>query len=105
MHGVRTDPGADPPGSRLQSDARTGGACHPIRSDYLFSMPLTEVLHLLHELPRADKLRAVQYLATELAQSEGVQPVDLIAEYPVWSPVTTPESAAALTEVLRAVIR
>ena len=64
----------------------------------MFSMPLTEVLHLLHELPRADKFRAVQYLTAELAQAEGVEPLDFIAEYSVWSPVTTPESAAALTE-------
>jgi len=62
-------------------------------------MQLVEVLRVLHELPRADKFRAVQYLAADLAQEEGV----LVAsgEYPVWSPLDGVEAAATLTRFLR----
>jgi len=42
---------------------------------------LDELLPALHELPRADKFRAVQFLTDELAQGErGLQSG---AEYPV----------------------
>jgi hypothetical protein len=64
-------------------------------------MPLAEVLPLLHELPRADKFRAVQYLTAELAQEEGVAAFDLTAAHPVWSSLTTPESASALDAFAR----
>src|SRR5205814_10319935 len=51
---------------------------------YSSSMKLAELIPALHELPRADKFRAVQFLTAELAQGEG----GLLpgAEYPVWSP-------------------
>lgn len=62
-------------------------------------MKLAELLPVLHELPRADKFRAVQYLTAELAQAEG----GLVAgtEYPVWSPTEAHDAAAALTQYLR----
>ena len=61
-------------------------------------MKLVELLPALHELPRADKFRAVQFLTAELAQGEG----GLVpgAEYPVWSPYEAHEAAAALTQYL-----
>lgn len=34
-------------------------------------MKLAELLPAFHELPRADKVRAVQFLAAELGQTEG----------------------------------
>jgi len=34
-------------------------------------MKLAELLPALHELPRADKFRAVHFLTAELAQGEG----------------------------------
>ena len=62
-------------------------------------MQLSELLPALHQLPRADKFRAVQFLTTELAQDEG----GLVpgAEYPVWSPHEAHEAAATLTHYLR----
>lgn len=60
---------------------------------------LAELLPVLHELPRADKFRAVQFLTAELAQAEG----GLLpgAEYPVWSPHEAHDAAATLNQFLR----
>jgi len=60
---------------------------------------LADLLPALHELPRADKFRVVQFLTAELAQSDaGLLPG---AEYPVWSPYEAHDAAAALTQYLR----
>ena len=60
---------------------------------------MAELLPELHELPRADKFRAVQFLTAELAQGEGgLQPG---AEYPVWSPYEAHDAAAVLTQYLK----
>lgn len=61
-------------------------------------MSLTELIPVLHDLPRADKFRAVQFLTTELAQSE--EGLLTGAEYPVWSPYKAHEAAATLTRYL-----
>ena len=62
-------------------------------------MELAELLPALHDLPRVDKFRAVQFLNAELAQVEGgLMPG---AEYPVWSPSEAHDAAAALTKYLR----
>ena len=62
-------------------------------------MKLAELIPALHELPRADKFRAVQFLTAELAQGEG----GLLpgAEYPVWSLYEAHDVAATLTDYLR----
>ena len=62
-------------------------------------MELSELLPALHQLPRADKFRAVQFLTTELAQDEG----GLLpgAEYPIWSPYDAHDATATLTHYLR----
>ena len=62
-------------------------------------MQLSELLPVLHQLPRADKFRAVQFLTTELAQEEGGLAPG--AEYPVWSPSQAHEAAATLIQYLR----
>jgi len=62
-------------------------------------MQMVEVLHLLHELPRADKFRAVQFLTAELAQEESPL-LNPNAEYTVWSPCTTNQSAVELSRFL-----
>ena len=66
---------------------------------YSSSMKLAELIPALHELPRADKFRAVQFLTAELAQGEG----GLLpgAEYPIWSPFEAHDAAARLTQYLR----
>ena len=62
-------------------------------------MQFSELLPLLHQLPRADKFRAVQFLTTELAQDEvGLLPG---TEYPIWSPFDAHDAAATLTQYLR----
>jgi hypothetical protein len=61
-------------------------------------MTLAELIPALHELPRADKLRIVQFLAADLVQEEaGLLPN---AEYPVWSPYDAHDAAATLTQYL-----
>ena len=62
-------------------------------------MKLTDLLPALHELPRPDKVRAVQFLANELAHEETG---DLVpgAEYSFWSPHDAHDAAATLTRVL-----
>jgi len=62
-------------------------------------MKFAELLPALHELPRADKFRVVQFLTAELAQSEG----GLLpgAEYPIWSPYEAHDAAATLTQYLQ----
>lgn len=52
----------------------------------------------LHQLNRADKLRAVQLLVNDLALEEfGIVPG---AEYEVWSPYDSAEAAIILTKML-----
>ena len=62
-------------------------------------MNLPELLPALHDLPRADKFRAQQFLTTELAQEEAGLVTG--AEYPIWSPYEAHEAAATLTEYFR----
>ncbi|MEW6212781.1 MAG: hypothetical protein AB1631_30930 [Acidobacteriota bacterium] len=62
-------------------------------------MAVAELLPALKELPRADKLRVMQFLLSELAREEG----DLLeagAEYPVWSPYDSFEAASTLLNAL-----
>lgn len=63
-------------------------------------MKFSELMPVLHELPRADKFRAVQFLTTELAQEEGAC-LSPGVEYPVWSPHDATDAAATLAQYLR----
>ena len=63
-------------------------------------MQLLEVLDILHELPRVDKFRVVQFLTSELAQEE-TGPLLPNGEYAIWSPHDAAEAAATLTQYLR----
>jgi hypothetical protein len=40
-------------------------------------------------LPRADKLRLMQFLIIDLAQEEGIPLLSAEAEYPIWTPFIT----------------
>ena len=62
-------------------------------------MSLAELLPALHNLPRADKFRAVQFLTAEQAQAEGSLTAD--AEYPIWSPYDAHDAASTLQQFLR----
>ena len=65
-------------------------------------MSLVEILPDIQALPRADKLRLIQFLAQALVEAE--DPPVLVAgkEYPVWSPYDAFAAAGTLLEVLRA---
>ena len=62
-------------------------------------MQLSELLPALHQLPRADKLYAVQFLANDLASEEGALIPD--GQYPIWSPFDAHDAAATLTQLLQ----
>ncbi|MBI4025469.1 MAG: hypothetical protein HY360_10850 [Verrucomicrobia bacterium] len=63
-------------------------------------MNFAELIPTLHELPRSDKFRAMQFLTTELAQEEGAGLVPG-TEYPIWSPHDATDAAATLSQYLR----
>jgi hypothetical protein len=63
-------------------------------------MSLQELLPALRRLDRAEKLRVMQFLVSELSREEGVV-LESGSEYPVWSPYEAFEAADALTKILR----
>jgi len=63
------------------------------------AMAITELLPKIHELPRADKLRVLCFLTSELSADEGPSLVPG-GEYPVWSPLGAESAAADLLSVL-----
>lgn len=65
-------------------------------------MSLQELLPVLHELKRADKLRVLQFLIVELAREEGVTLLEAGKDYPVWTPLNSFGAANALLNVLNA---
>lgn len=64
-------------------------------------MTILELFSTLKNLPRADKLKVMQFLVAELAQEEepSLQPG---ATYPVWSPLDSHEAAHQLAQFLEA---
>ena len=64
-------------------------------------MSLTELLPELQSLSRADRLRVVQVLVTDLAREEGVTLLEPGKTYPVWTPYGAFEAATAVYETLR----
>jgi len=61
-------------------------------------MQLSELLPNLRELDRPDKLRAMQFLVSELAKEE-----DILLNgqsYPVWSPYNSFDAANILLDAL-----
>lgn len=63
-------------------------------------MPLTELLPILQQLPRADKLRLVQFLVSELAKEEGVPLLSSDGSYAVWTPYNAFSAADTLLKAL-----
>lgn len=64
-------------------------------------MLLTELFPAIKMLPRADKLRLMQFLVIDLAQEEGVPLLAADAEYPVWTPLNAFEAADTLLQMLK----
>lgn len=61
-------------------------------------MSLTELFPILRKLPRADKLKVMQFLITELTEEEpSLQPG---ATYPISSPLNSHEAAHKLAQIL-----
>lgn len=61
---------------------------------------LIELLPRLRALSRADKLRAMQYLVSELAAEE-VTLLDPDISYPIWTPYDSYDAATTLLEFLK----
>jgi hypothetical protein len=63
-------------------------------------MPLAELMSQIQTLPKLDKLRLMQFLATELMKEEDVNFFVENQEYPVWSPYNCTEAANVLMNLL-----
>ncbi|WP_437597733.1 hypothetical protein WMF28_34105 [Sorangium sp. So ce590] len=64
-------------------------------------MSLVELLPDIQSLPRADKLKLIQFLAQELAEAEELPALRAGQSYPVWSPDQAFEAAETLLQTLR----
>lgn len=64
-------------------------------------MSLTELLPASHALPRADKLRLMQVLVTEIASQDAVA-LPITDTPPIWTPYDAYDAAATLLQVLDA---
>ncbi len=64
-------------------------------------MSLVEILPDIQSLPRADKLRLIQFLAQELAEAEAPPSFTAGQSYPVWSPDQAFAAAETLLQTLR----
>lgn len=63
-------------------------------------MPLANLMSQIHELPKIDKLRLMQFLATELVKEEDANFFVANREYPVWSPYNCSKAANVLMNLL-----
>jgi len=63
-------------------------------------MSFVELVPTIKMLPRADKLRLMQFLVIDLAQEEGVPLLAADAEYPIWTPLNAFEAAETLWQML-----
>jgi hypothetical protein len=63
-------------------------------------MPLVELMSQIQTLPKIDKLRLMQFLATELVKEEDANFFVANQEYPIWSPYNCSEAANILMNLL-----
>jgi hypothetical protein len=63
-------------------------------------MSVTELLPTLQKLSRAEKLRVMQFLISELAKEENEASLEQGATYRVWSPLNSHEAAHKLAQLL-----
>jgi hypothetical protein len=66
---------------------------------FLCPMTTSDLLPTLRELPRAEKLKVMQFLITELAKEEDPT-LQAGATYSVWSPFNSHEAAHKLSQLL-----
>ena len=63
-------------------------------------MTATELFPTLRNLPRADKLKVMQFLITELAKEENLD-LQSGMTYSLWSPLNSHEAAPKLAQLCR----
>ena len=63
-------------------------------------MSLTELLPAIHALPRADKLRLIRVLVTEIANEEAITTPPPTMTYAIWTPYDAYDAATTLLLVL-----
>jgi hypothetical protein len=63
-------------------------------------MSVTDLLPTLQKLSRAEKLRVMQFLISELAKEENEETLEHGATYRVWSPLNSHEAAHKLAQLL-----
>jgi hypothetical protein len=63
-------------------------------------MSFIELMPALDSLPRADKVRVIQYLAAKLGGEDESVPFTAGRSYPIWSPYDAHEAAAVLSRLL-----
>ncbi len=63
-------------------------------------MELIELLPTLRELDRSDKLRAMQFLVSELAREENAL-LNVGESYPIWSPYNSFGAANTILDALK----
>ena len=64
------------------------------------TMLATELLPQVQALPRADKLRLMQFLVFEFAREEGITLLQPDKDYPIWTPYNAFDAATTLLSVL-----
>ena len=62
---------------------------------------ITELLSRVRALPRADKLRLMQFLVSELAREEGITLLQSNVDYPIWAPYDAFDAANTLLNALK----
>jgi hypothetical protein len=62
---------------------------------------ITELLSRVRVLPRADKLRLMQFLVSELAREEGITLLQSDGDYPIWAPYDAFDAATTLLNALK----
>lgn len=64
-------------------------------------MPTVELFPILKGLPRAEKLRVMQFLIAELAKEEEPTFLQAGATYSLWSPFNSHEAAHKLSQLFQ----
>ena len=63
-------------------------------------MLIGELLPKIQQLSRADKLRVMQFLASSLAEEEGITELKSDTTYRIWSPYNSHDAAHKLAKLL-----
>jgi hypothetical protein len=64
------------------------------------AMSFAELMPALQTLPRAEKLRVIQFLVTDLTREQGIDLLQEGASYPIWTPYEAHDAARILLQLL-----